>query len=361
MKKIIKYDYNLFIFIIIFIFSIISIISISSASLVMGNSYYNLYFKQLIFYILFFIMLIILLRYKDNILVKYTDLIYYFSLFLLLLVLIIGKSINNSRGWFVIGSYSFEPSELMKLALILKLSKELNKNNNDLKKLFVSFIYTIIPFILVLLEPDTGNGIMYLFIFITMCFVSGINIFYFIIILVIGLLFLLTFFYLYNYNLDLFKNIFSSSIYYRVHRITDYIHSSGMQLNNSLISIGSSGVFGNGINNPKIYIPEAYTDFIFPIYVSISGFIGGISLIILYYLFFYLTIKKSLHLRRKDKRVVIGSLIVFIISFTINISMSLGLLPITGIVLPFISYGGSNLFISFLLLYLILKPKRKST
>ena len=159
MKTILK-NYNLYIYILLFVFFIVSIISIKTSSYILGNSYNNLYIKEVLFYIFSFLLLIILNRNKRNVLIRYSNLIYYMSVFLLIIVLIVGKEINNSRGWISLFGLSFEPSELMKLALILKLSNifKTYEGSSDIRKVFVSFIYTIIPFILVIIGFNVSSS-----------------------------------------------------------------------------------------------------------------------------------------------------------------------------------------------------------
>ena len=359
MNKTIK-RYNILLIMITFTFFIMSVVLIKNSSYILGTSYNNLYLKESVFYVLLFLITFKLLKYDENILIKYTNFIYYFSLSLIIFVLFFGIIINNSRGWINIFSISIEPSEFMKFALVLKLSSIFkDKRLKDNKKLMLGLIYTIFPFILVLLEPDTGNALMYIFIYFTCAFVSEIKLKYFIIIFSMMLLILIIFFYIYFFNLDLFKSVFSETIYYRIHRVVDFISKSGYQLNNSLIMIGSSNLIGSLV--PLIYIPEAYTDFIFPILISRIGFLGGVLFIILYTLFFIIIIKKSYLVKKEESIYIVSALSIFIISFIINVGMCMGLLPITGITLPFISYGGSSLFSSFMLLYIILNPKIKST
>lgn len=118
---------------------------------------------------------------------------------------------------------------------------------------------------------------------------------------------------------------------------------------------------GNGFNNPSIYIPEAYTDFIFPVFVSSTGVVGGILLIFLYLLLFFVIYEIFISVGYKNKILISGCLSVFLYSIFENIGMTLGIVPITGIPLPFISYGGSNLIVSFILLYLVLKSYKKDS
>jgi rod shape determining protein RodA len=187
-----------------------------------------------------------------------------------------------------------------------------------------------------------------------MMFVSGIRLRWFVgagsllVILIIGILGL------YFYKENLFIKLFGTSIYYRLDRIFNWQNGSGLQLENALAAIGSAGLFGHGYNNTPIYFPESSTDFIFAVYASNFGLIG---VLILLTIIIYLDIQIILLTRKKildtDKFIVAGILGMLIFQQIQNIGMTVGLLPITGITLPFVSYGGSRL-LSYMLLVGIL-------
>ena len=157
-------------------------------------------------------------------------------------------------------------------------------------------------------------------------------------------------FYVYIFQTDLFIKIFGSSMFYRFDRIFDWSNASGMQLENSIISIGSSGYFGHGISNILLYFPEGHTDFIFASFSSIFGLFGILVLITAVVFFDLLIIKTAKKSKNNtNKLICTGFLGVFIYQQIQNICMTVGILPITGITLPFISYGGSSL-ISFMII-----------
>lgn len=348
---------------IILIFSIISILSIKSASLLLGSNYFSLHLKQIIWYVLGFLLFIFVYFEKKNIFIKYSTFMYIISVVLLIFVLLSGKDINNSKGWFFLGNISFQPSEFMKLSLILMLSKVIFKNRSGSEFLLIikCLFYTLIPISLVFLQPDTGSILVYLAILFSMLLVSGINKNWFILFFILLIIMIFSFMYLYIFNQGILIDIFGESLFYRFHRLIDWQNKEGYQLSASLISIGSAYLFGNGFLNPGVYIPECYTDFIFSVLISCTGLIGGLILIILYLIFFLIIYKISINARYQNKLIIIGCLSVFLTNFIINIGMTIGLLPITGIPLTFISYGGSNLIVSFIILGIILKINKKST
>ena len=158
------------------------------------------------------------------------------------------------------------------------------KNNDtvdELKFILKVLIIVFIPSVLTFIEPDTGAVIMYLIITFMMLFVGGLRKRWFILTAGIIIIFLTIFLGIYYLNQDMFIKIFGTSFFYRMDRITNWSNSSGLQLKNSLIAIGSAGAKGHGINNTPIYFPEMQTDFIFAVFTSNTGFIGAVSLIII--------------------------------------------------------------------------------
>ena len=355
--KVKKLDLNLII--IIFIFLIISLLSIyTSHNFVNIN---NITIKQLIFYIIGFIVLYIAYYYKNEI-IKYASLWYIGLNILLLVLLFFGISVNGSRCWLFIGPFSFQPSEFMKISLIILIAKILNQYNQELtmkEELFMLlkiFIILLIPSILTFLEPDTGVVIIYFIITISMIFIKGISRKWYIIFGLFILIILSLIIILYLFKRELFINLLGSNIFYRIERILNWSNQIGYQLENSLVVIATSSVVGNGLNNIPLYFPEASTDFIFTSYTSIFGLIGDIFLILVFILFNSLII--SLYKKRIpiiDKYILIGILSMILYQEFQNISMTIGIMPITGITLPFISYGGSSLLSYMFIVGLILR------
>lgn len=285
---------------------------------------------------------------------------YIVGVILLILVLFLGKPINNARCWFIIPYIgSFQPSEFMKVFLMITLSRMINdfnegRRSNDISEEFKFLIKVLIvvgiPSILTFIEPDTGAVLIYFIITIVMLFVGGFRSRWFIItigtIVVLGGMFLG----LYFLKQDLFIKIFGTSFFYRMDRILNWSNSSGLQLTNGLTAIGSGGLFGHGFNHTPIYFPEMQTDFIFAVFASNFGFAGVIGLLLLI-VYFDISIVKlgSKSYNNNDKLLTGGIISVLLFQQIHNISMTIGLLPIMGITLPFISYGGSSL-LSYMIL-----------
>ncbi len=359
-----KYKINYKILIPIILLSIISIITINSALTYTSPSLGNLALKQGIWYFIGWILVLFILKYKNEYLYNLSKYLYVIGNILLLLLLFFGTPINNSRCWFTIpGIGSFQPSEFMKIFIMLVLATMIHNFRSDYKDptikeefIFIlkSLVIVLIPSILTFLQPDTGAVLIYLIIYFSMMFTSGIRLRWFVGAGSLAVILIASILGLYFYKENIFINIFGSSIYYRLDRIFNWQNGSGLQLENALAAIGSAGLFGHGYNKTPIYFPESSTDFIFAVYASNFGLIG---VFILLSLILYLDIQIILLTRKKiedtDKFIVAGILGMLIFQQIQNIGMTLGLLPIMGITLPFVSYGGSSL-LSYMLLVGIL-------
>ena len=364
MKFIVKNKNIILLLTILIIFFVISIFSVYSSKFIVSSEYETLYFKQILWYIIGFVLLFILTSVKNAKILKFAFPIYIINCVLLVLVLIFGVEVNNAKSWFSIPFVgNFQPSEFMKFSLILVLAKVLEnyhfKENKTLKEeimlLIKTITLTLIPSILAFIEPDTGVVIFYVLILLFTLFTSGLRLRWFLIFFAILIGFGTIFFIIYFNFKELFVSIFGNSFFYRIHRILDWTNTSGMQLENSLIAIGSAGLLGHGLNNTPIYCPEPYTDFIFAVFTSNFGFIGAVVLILLILAFDLLIIKTAFNTSKTINKIIIGGILIcFIYAQIQNIAMTIGLLPITGIPLPFISYGGSNLIVYFMMLALVI-------
>lgn len=364
MKSVSKYKVDIAILICLILFSIISVVTIGSAeTLLVENN--HLILKQTLWYTAGFILILVIMFIGNNLIYKNGWRLYILFTILLLLVLFLGTPINNSKCWFKIpGIGNFQPSEFMKIILIIVLGNMINNfkekyNNPTVKDEFIFLlkvlIVVLIPSLLTFLEPDTGVVLIYLLITFIMLFISGIRYRWFIIIfglfgLIIGTI-LITYF----LNTDLFIKIFGSSFFLRVDRLLDWSSGSGYQLENGITSIGSGGLLGYGINKTPIYFPEPQTDFIFAVFANNFGFFGSLMLILLITFFDLRLIKLAVESpSNKNKYIMSGIIGMLIYQQLQNIGMTLGIMPITGITLPFISYGGSSLLSYMIIMGIIL-------
>ena len=344
----------------LFVIMIISLLNMQNAKALSTLYEHNL-IKQIIFFGIGIILVIIINKININTILKYSKYYYYISVLLLVLVLFFGKNINGSTAWFDFKLFSFQPSELVKLTLTLYLSNIVLVNKPDFKLILKVVIITLIPSILVFLEPDTGAIIFYFLIAITVLLVAGVKKYWFVIFGIIIILLLGTFILLYIYNQEILINLIGTSFFYRVERLITFSTESSYQLENAIIAMGSASIFGSGLNKVSLYIPEAPTDFIFAFNISNFGIISGIIVILCYLLIDIFLINKYLTVKQKQIKLVLISFIsIFFFQQFINIGMNLGLLPIIGIPLPFLSYGGSTIIIYFMFLGIILNILNKS-
>ena len=359
----IKLNYKMLIPIILL--SIISIITIYSSLTYTSPNLGNLALKQALWYGVGWILVIILIKLGNDYLYRHTWVLYIIGNILLLLLLFFGTPINNSKCWFVLpGIGSIQPSEFMKIFIMLVLATMIHDfrsdyKNPDCKDEFIFILKTlgvlIIPSILTFLEPDTGAVLIYFVIYFSMMFISGIRLRWFILLLLIIVGFVGGILFLYYCKEDLFIKLFGTSFYYRLERLFNWQEGSGLQLENSMAAIGSAGLFGHGFNKTPIYFPESSTDFIFAVFASNFGLIGIIILLgIIIFFDVNVYLLKDKKIEDTNKFIIAGVLGMLVFQQIQNIGMTLGLLPITGITLPFISYGGSSLLSYMLLIGIIL-------
>lgn len=279
--------------------------------------------------------------------------------FVLLILALVGSVYKGAQSWFNVGFAAFQPAEVMKLVLILVLTKYFSRRHIEIaniRHIIVSGVYAFIPFVLVALQPDFGDAVILLFIWLGMVFVSGISKKHIVLVFLIGLV---SFGGLWNF---VFKEYQKQRIMTFIHPLAD-IRGAGYNSFQSTIAIGSGEVFGKGVGygtqSRLNFLPEYQTDFIFAAFAEEWGFIG----VILLFLFFLILIWRVLHnalLGETNFEILFGMglAIYFISHFLINVGMNIGLLPVTGITIPFMSYGGSHLLTEFTGLGILMGMRR---
>ena len=279
----------------------------------------------------------------------------------MLLVLFFGKEINGSKAWFNFGMFSIQPSEFMKISLILYLTKVtsstlLNNNKQHILLLFKIILIFLIPAILTFLEPDTGAVIIYFFTTLGIILFSKIKKKYIIILSIICLTLLSLMYIIFLKKPEIIINIFGPKFYYRIDRITNFHNGGGMQIDNALITIGNAKMVNTPTKAINLYFPEAITDFIFTLTINSFGIISAIIILMSYLFLDILIIHNIFSIKNYECKLITSSfLFMFLYHQIQNILMNLGILPIIGIPLPFLSYGGSSLLLFFISLALILK------
>jgi rod shape determining protein RodA len=363
-KNISKFAVSKSILIPIILFAIISVVSIYCTKSMLASKYAYYWVRQIVWYSLGFFIAYAMMTLGNKFLYNNAYILYGIGVLLLFLLLFFGTDVNNARCWFTIPYIgSFQPSEFMKIFLIIVLARIINDFNEnhlqptvgeEFKFLIKVLILVGIPSVLTFVEPDTGAVMIYLIITFVMLFVGGFRKRWFIIILLTAGVLVGSLILLYVVNQDTFIDIFGTSLLYRMDRIFNWSDSSGLQLENSLMAIGSAGILGHGFNNVPIYFPEMQTDFIFAVFTSCFGLVGALLLIILI-IFFDINLISMVNKTTNiaDKYAIGGIIAVLVFQQVQNIGMTIGLLPIMGITLPFISYGGSSLLSYMLLLGIV--------
>ncbi len=267
---------------------------------------------------------------------------------ILLLLFILGHVSHGAKSWFSFGFFSFQPADLMKLVLMLILAKYFSRRHveiRDLKHIFISGFYAFVPLVLVLLQPDFGSAMVIFFIWLGMVLVSGISKTHLLVVFSSGVfVFMLLW-------LFVFAPYQKARILNFIHPLAN-IHGSGYNAFQSTIAVGSGQLTGKGLGfgtqSRLKFLPQPQSDFVFAAFAEEWGFIGCMIILLLY----LLVIWRILTLARYGEsnfEILFGmGIAIFLgIHILINISMNLGLMPVTGIPLPFMSYGGSHLLIEF--------------
>lgn len=356
-------DYML-LFVIIGLLVIGVIIVYSSSSIWANYKYGDSFFflkRQLLFVTVGIIAMYFIMLIPYNTWFSYAKIILFSCFVLLLLVLIpgVGMVRGGAQSWIGVGAFSIQPSEFMKLGLIIYLAAYLSTNRKKIPSLTKGFLPSLIlvfsAFGLIMLQPDLGTGVVLVLTCIIMIFVAGARITHFFGIALFGIA-------------GLFFLIISAP--YRINRITAFLNpwedplGHGFQIIQSLYAIGPGGLIGVGLGNSLqkyFYLPEPQTDFIFAILGEELGFIGGTIVISLFVILFWRGIRIALNAPDSFGCFLsLGIVSMLTIQVMINISVVIGLIPVTGITLPFLSYGGSSLTLTLCSVGLLLNVSKFS-
>ncbi|QED23898.1 rod shape-determining protein RodA [Candidatus Deianiraea vastatrix] len=285
---------------------------------------------------------------------RYSYIFYLLCLFLLVLTYAIGKISLGAQRWLSIGVIQIQPSEFIKIGIILVMAQYFSKSEMrdiaSLKKIIKPLLLALVPCVLTIIQPDLGTGMIILFISIVIFFISGVKMWKFALSGVIVLISI--------------PIIWAKLHDYQKQRILTFINpesdvlNSGYNITQAKIAIGGGGFFGSGVGlgsqTRSNFVPENKTDFIFTVIGEEMGFIGTVGLIIMYIgIFFY---GHYTSISRKDfflKIAAQASTTLIFVHMIINIGMNIGIVPVVGVPLPFISYGRSSMLTSFILLGII--------
>ena len=348
--------------IILSIFGLMMIYSSSSIwSLYKFNDSFHYLKYQFIFFIIGIIIMFFVSKINYKLYYKYSNIILFISFILLVLVLIpgIGSVRNGSRSWFGIGSFGIQPSEAAKISLIIFTSKYLSNSGDYIKSFFkgvVPLLLIILLFFgLIMLQPDLGTGLILLMGVISILFIAGVDMKLFIgggILGIVGIILLI---------------IIAP---YRMNRITSFIDpwrdplGTGFQIIQSLYAIGPSGLLGTGYLNSiqkHFYLPEPQTDFIFSIISEEFGVMGSIIVVGLFSIILFRGIRISNKCSDLfGKYLSFGIIFQTIFQTIMNLMVVVGIIPVTGVTLPFLSYGGSSLLVSMASIGIVLNISRNN-
>lgn len=322
--------------------------------------------KQMFFYGMGFVILFGVLLFDYNTLSNFAYPLYAIGIVLLIGVLFTDAQ-YGAHSWYRIGSINFQPSELMKLIVIMAVAKYLSDKNEQnqsietFRDLMPVLLLVGVPLLLILIQPDLGTALVFVGILMSMLFVAGLHRRFYIIMgaaiaLFIGFLTLLYFF---------AENIFFKII--RTHqwnRIVSWWNpekypDDAYQLLQSLTAVGSGQLFGKGIGEGTQarfgWVPVGESDFIFTVIAEEMGFVGSSILILIFFILLYRMVRIAMNAKDMyGMYVVTGVIGMFLFQIFENIGMTIQLMPITGITLPFVSYGGSSLLTNFLIMGMVL-------
>jgi len=341
-----------------------SVLFITLAGLVTMGSFgaSSGYFSKQVIWILISIVIFFILSIFDYRFLKRTGVvvtIYVFAVILLLALFVLGHVSKGAQSWFSFGSVSFQPAEFIKLIIVILLAKYFSKRHIEIanvRHIFVSGFYVLFVFILVFLQPDFGSALIIFLIWLGMILLSGISKKHLLAVFLLGSIAfgILWGFVLQDYQKNRVMNF--------IHPLMD-IRGSGYSAYQSTIAVGSGQFLGKGVGygtqSKLSFLPEYQTDFIFAAYAEEWGFLGVIFLFSLFGILLWRIIRIAYYGATNFEILFgCGVAIMFVSHFLVNVGMNIGIMPVTGITFPFMSYGGTNLLISFVSLGILMGMRR---
>ncbi|WP_081890443.1 rod shape-determining protein RodA [Paenibacillus tyrfis] len=351
-------------------FAAISTLVIYSAT--SGTKYDGLHLHNIVMFVVMLIVMLGLSCMDYRFLVRRLSVILYgLGIVLLLVVMFKGMTINGSKRWIDLGVMQFQPSELAKIFVILLLARILEQRNGEPLRFFRDLLplglITGVPFLIILEQPDLGTSIVFICIFIGMLWIGNVRIThalsgFFGIAAIIGGMY-----WLYSANFSLFSKIVKPHQLSRIQTFLDPASdpNKSWHVLNSIRAVGAGQMFGEGFKHGQLvqkgYIPYDYADSIYVVIGEEFGFIGSAVLLLLYFVLIYRMIKIVLTCPDLSGRyLIVGVISMFTLQIFENIAMHTGMMPLTGIALPFISYGGSSLMTNMISMGLVLSVKAHS-
>lgn len=352
-RRLIK-NFDWITFLIVISLAIIGIMTIYSATrppLGVGE-HPDFYLKQILWLFISTAVLFIVVSIDYIWLYRISYPLYGLGLLLLLIVIFGGRTSMGAQRWLSIGPISFQPSEFFRIFFILVFSSYLtNMGRNSVDKISMKslFIFGILPLILLIKQPDLGTAILLMSLFVVLSLSKGISKKIITVIVIIGLI-----------SIPFLGHIFWEGLKdYQKNRLVAFIDPDvdpagiGYHINQSKISVGSGGFFGKGYlkgtQGPLRFLPEKHTDFIFSVFAEEWGFAGSILLLVIYLMLFLRGLDTAMRAKDEFGRLTaLGITAMFFVYFCVNIGMTLGIMPVVGVPLPFVSYGGTALLSNFI-------------
>lgn len=316
--------------------------------------------KQLLFLIISLVVLSVILFIDYSSIKQFIPFLYYANVVLLVFTKIFSQAIKGANGWIQIGSFTLQPSEFMKICLILMLAKIIDDNEgkiNEKSVLIKLAIHIILPLLTIVIQPDMGMTLVCFIMSMGVLFVAGLNIRFFLIGFLSSILSVLV-----VWDTGIMPQYWKNRIVYFFDPTADSL-GNGLQVLQSKIGIGSGGIWGkfnvlagNSKNSyVSQFVPEPQNDFIFSIIGEYWGFVGSFLLLMIFLIIILRIIKIARSSRDKFGELFCVGIIFYILySVFQNIGMTIGLLPVTGINLPFVSYGGSSMLSNMIGIAIIL-------
>lgn len=357
LKKILKLDWILILATLLL--TGISLLVLYSLSTGIKEISSNVFLKQSIFVVIGIFVMFFFALVDYHYLESYSRYIYFGTLFILFVVLIFGTTVRGTVGWIKVGFLNLQPVEIAKISLIIFIARFISKKNREIGetgRLFVSFIISGVMIFSIIKQPDFGGAMILSVVWLGMILISSMSKkFFFLLFLAILLFFAIEWSFLADYQKA---------------RVVNFIHpelnakGSGYNVAQSLVAVGSGGLTGKGIGNGSQsqlnFLPEKHTDFIFAVITEELGFFGAALVLFLYALIFY-RIKKIADYAPDNFGFLVagGIMMLFFVQIAVNVGMNIGVIPVTGITLPFLSYGGSSLVMFFAAVGILLSINEK--
>ncbi|MEW6027140.1 MAG: rod shape-determining protein RodA [Planctomycetota bacterium] len=315
--------------------------------------------KQTLFALLGLLLFILILKWNYYSFRTYAYIFYVILMVMIVVVMFAGTATFGAKRWIYIGPFAFQPSEYMKIVTVLVLAQYLMHKTNvaRLTGLFIPFVLALVPMLLILVQPDLGTSFVFLPILFLMVYVAGARVKYLVITVLIGIMFIPVAY------LFLMKD-------YQQRRVQVFLNPSksptadGYHLMQSRIAVGTGGFLGSKWTEegetPTIFVPARHNDFVFTVIAEKWGFVGASIVLLLYFMLFASSLFFAGTTREPYGRLIIVGITAYLITQVIvNVSMTIGLAPITGITLPLVSYGGSSLTSTFIALGFIVNIRLK--